>query len=657
MTFAKKLTIMLLVGIGSLSHAIAADALSAAQLFSRGAEFSHVKISPAGDYISAITKNNGKSNLIILDATTKKLHHAVFFPGNAQVGSYAWANDERIVLQKEYLKGWQDHPDYNGELMAVNADGSKAAYLFGYEAGEQQTGTLFKKNTSIRATAYILDPLPNDDRYMLVNAIPWNNTRTLDYETMQDVYRVNIFNGKRRKITRAPIGHSRFLTNHEGEVRFVVGEDKTNTTQVFYRKDDKWINTDKLNLKLDGFSPISFADDDNSIYAAGREQGQTLGVYKINLETGDKKLIIQDDVVDPSNFWINQETKKLYAVEFENGYPDYAFVDPEESHSKLLKQLLAALPGHQVRIVSESRNSEKIVIIAFNDRNPGDYYIFDTKKLKLQYLASAKKWLDPESMAEVRPINFTSRDGKQIYGYLTLPHGKEAKNLPLVVTPHGGPHGVRDVWGFDPQNQLLASEGMAVLQVNFRGSGGYGASFQEAGYQKWGSDILHDIIDGTRYVIEQGFVDKNRICIVGGSFGGYAALQSSIIEPDMFKCAVGFAGIYDLPLWKDDSDVAESRSGRSYQDYALGTDISQLKAMSPAYNIDKLKAKLLLVHGEKDMRVPIEQLKALEDALNKHNYPFQKLVMDDGGHGFYNDEHRAKYFGKMMDFLKENLNL
>lgn len=657
MTFSKKWATTVLAGIGSISPAMAAEIQSAAQLFSRGAEFSDVKISPAGDYISAITKNSGKNNLIILDAKTKKLHHAVFFPGNAQVGSYAWASDERVVLQKEYLKGWQDQPDYNGELMAVNADGSKAAYLFGYEAGEQQTGTMFKKNTAIRATAYILDPLPNDSRYMLVNAIPWNQARTLDYSKMQDVYRVDLFNGKRRKITRAPIGYSRFLTDHEGEVRFVAGEDKTNTTKVFFRKDDKWINTDKLALNLDDFSPISFADDKNSIYAAGREKGQTLGVYKINLETGDKKSLIQDDVVDPSNFWINQETKQLYAVEFENGYPDYAFVNPEESHSKLLKQLLATFPGHQVRIISESRNSEKLIIMAFNDRNPGDYYVFDTKKLKLQYLASSKKWLDPEVMAEVRPITFTSRDGKQIYGYLTLPQGIEAKNLPLVVTPHGGPHGERDVWGFDPQNQLLASEGMAVLQVNFRGSGGYGASFEKAGYQKWGTDILHDIIDGTNYVIEQGLVDRNRICIAGGSFGGYAALQSSIIEPDMFKCAVGFAGVYDLTLWKEDSDVADSRSGRSYQDYAIGTDTDQLQAMSPTHNIDKLKAKLLLVHGEKDKRVPIEQLKALEEALNKHHYPFQKLVMDDGGHGFYNDEHRAKYFDKMMSFLKENLNL
>lgn len=149
-------------------------------------------------------------------------------------------------------------------------------------------------------------------------------------------------------------------------------------------------------------------------------------------------------------------------------------------------------------------------------------------------------------MAEVKPMDIKVRDGMTIQAYLTLPPGKDPKQLPLVVNPHGGPHYVRDSWGFDPQNQMLANQGIAVLQVNFRGSGGYGEAFQQAGYRKWGSEIQYDIIDATRHLIDQGIVDKQRICIVGGSFGGYSALQSSVMEPDLFKCAIGFAGVYDL---------------------------------------------------------------------------------------------------------------
>ncbi|MGI2128534.1 alpha/beta hydrolase family protein [Shewanella oncorhynchi] len=634
-----------------------ANALSQAQLFSKGDEYSDVKISPTGKYLSAITSVEGKNVLLVLDAQTKKLLNAIRFPDNAQVGDYEWANSERLVLAKEYLKGWQDTPIYYGELMAVNADGSRKAYLFGFESGEQQTGSNIKKNTPMRASAFILDPLPDDERYMLVNAIPWNDRINLDFELSQDVYRVDLFNGTRKRITGSPIGRARFMTDHQGEVRFVAGEDNKNITKVFYRKDGNWVNTDKLNLGLADFKPLSFADDKNTIYAAGRSQGETLGVYKINLETGDKTEIIQDENVDPSNFWINGTNKQLYAVEFENGYPSYAFVDNEDSHAKLLKDLLGALPGHQVRIVSETRDAAKLVVLAFNDRNPGDYYIFDTKTLKLEYLAAAKKWLDPEQMADVKPITFTSRDGKQLHGYLTLPFGKEAKNLPLVVNPHGGPHGIRDWWGFDPQNQYLASQGIAVLQVNFRGSGGYGDQFERAGYQKWGSDIQHDIIDATQYVIDQGFADKERICIVGGSFGGYSALQSAVLAPDMFKCAIGVAGVYDLELMFNKGDVANSRSGTSYLKDVLGQDKAVLKAMSPSENVGKLKANILLVHGGEDDRAPIEQLESLEKGLKAHNYPYQKLVMDNEGHGFYNDEHRAKYYEQMLSFLKTNLKL
>ncbi|QYJ71093.1 S9 family peptidase [Shewanella sp. FJAT-51649] len=635
----------------------ATNALSQSQLFSRGNEYSNVKISPTGKYLSAITSVEGKNVLLVLDAKTKKMLNAIRFPSNAQVGTYEWANSERIVLAKEYLKGWTDVPQYYGELMAVNADGSRKAYLFGYNSGEQQTGSNIKKNTPMRATAFILDPLPDDERYMLVNAIPWNNESNLNFELLQDVYRVDLFNGTRKRITGSPIGQARFMTDHEGEVRFVAGEDGKNITKVFYRKDGEWVNTDKLNLGLSDFKPISFADNKNSIYAAGRVGNETLGVYRINLETGEKAEIIQDEAVDPSNFWINGTNKQLYAVEFENGYPSYAFVDNNDNHAKLLKDLLAALPGHQVQIVSETRNGEQLVVIAFNDRNPGDYYLFDTKKLKLEYLTAARKWLDPEKMAEVKPISFTNRDGQKIHGYLTLPFGKEAKNLPLVVNPHGGPHGIRDWWGFDPQNQLLAQNGMAVLQVNFRGSGGYGERFEQAGYQKWGSDIQHDIIDATQYVIGQGFADKERVCIAGGSFGGYSALQSAVLAPDMFKCAVGFAGVYDLELMFDEGDVARTRSGTSYLKDVLGQDKATLKAMSPSENVAKLKANLLLVHGGDDERAPIEQLESLEKALKAHNYPYQKLVMNNEGHGFYNDEHRAKYYDQMLSFLKTNLKL
>ncbi|MGE6650534.1 alpha/beta hydrolase family protein [Shewanella colwelliana] len=638
------------------SHLFAADKDSA-WLFSRSEEFSNVQISPDGDYLSTITSKDGKHMLMILDAKTKKPTNVVRFPDNAQVGQYVWVNNERIVLAKEYLKGWSDHPIYDGELMAVNADGSQPTYLFGYKGGEQQTGSRIKKNTPIEATAYILDPMPEDDRYMLVNALPWGSRGSNMMENLQQVYRVDVYKGTRKKIATAPISYAQFLPDHDGEVRFVSGTRDYISSSLYYRQNNEWIDTDKLNLNLDDISPIAFSDDPDSLYVLGSENGQPQGIYLVNIKTGNKQLVSQDKVVDPSKVWINRVNKKLYAVEYENGYPTYEFVDSKETLATTLKQLLAALPGHQVHLVSQTNDMSKLIIKAFNDRNPGDYYIFDTTTKKLEYLVSQKNWLDPDKMADIKPISFTSRDGTLIHGYLTLPHGKDAKNLPLVVNPHGGPHGPRDRWGFNAQNQMIASEGAAVLQVNFRGSGGYGKAFEHAGHQKWGSDIQFDIIDATQYVIEQGIADKDRICIVGGSFGGYSALQSSILAPDLFKCAIGFAGVYDLDVMFNEGDVQGRRAGQRYLAQVLGKDPKTLKEMSPSQNIDKLKAKLLLVHGGEDERAPIEQLEALEDGLEKHNYPYEKLVMDDEGHGFYNDEHRAKYYRQMLGFLRQNLQL
>ncbi|GIU23341.1 S9 family peptidase [Shewanella sp. MBTL60-007] len=640
-----------------LSSNVSAKTDDAASLFSRSAEFSQVKISPGGDYLSAITMKDGKATLLILNAADKNPVHAVFFDSNAQVGHYEWVNDERIVLQKEYLKGWSDHPLYYGELMAVNADGSKATYLIGYQGGQQQVGSNIKKNTAIRATAYILDPMPEDERYMLVQALPWGGGGSNMAENTQKVYRVDVYNGKRRKVATAPIPYANFLTDHDGNVRFVSGTRDYVNTKLYYRDDSSWVDTEKLNLNLDAMTPIAFGNDKNSVYVTASESGKPSGVYLVNIKTGDKKLVSQDKVVNPSNVWINKTTKKLYAVEYENGYPTYEFVDAKDPSAKYIKQLLASLPGHQIHLMSQTTDADKIIIKAFNDRNPGDYYIFDTKAVKLEYLASQKKWIDPNKMAEIKPIHFTSRDGIEIHGYLTLPNGKEAKNLPLVVNPHGGPHGPRDWWGFDSQNQMIASQGAAVLQVNFRGSGGYGNAFENAGHQKWGTEIQYDIIDATKYVIEQGIVDKDRICIVGGSFGGYSAIQSSAIEPDLFKCAIGFAGVYDLQLMFDEGDVQGRRAGKRYLKEVLGEDEAVLKAMSPTHNVDKLKTNIMLVHGGEDERAPIEQFEALEDALKEQKYPFKKLVMDDEGHGFYDDAHRAKYYSEMLSFLKTNLKL
>ena len=621
--------------------------------FSAYSEFSEVKISPDGKHLGVILIEDEKRTLLILNLEKMQPTYAVKFDGEEEVGSYYWVNDERIVLQKLYKKPRQESSVYYGELLAVNYDGSKSKYLFGYNGRGSSGSANMSDNESIQASAFVLDTLKDDDKYIYVMAYPWNS---LNY-VYTLVYKVNVYSGKRKRITTSPVANAGFLVDNNEEVRFSFARDSKNNDQLFYYDNNEWIDASRIKGDLTDFYPISFTEDNKSIYAIANSEGNTRAIYEVELASAKHQKIIQHDIVDPLKTWISDQTNTLYAVEFENGYPEYRFVDTESNKAKALQQLMAAIPDHRIRIVSETINGNTLIVMAMNDKNSGDYYLFDRQKLKLKFLFAGNAKLDPNEMSEVRPISFVNRDGVTIHGYLTLPRGIEHKNMPLVVNPHGGPHGPRDLWVFNPENQLLAQNGIAVLQVNFRGSGGYGVDFEESGYRAWGSKIQHDILDATQYAIDQGYADKNRVCVSGASFGGYSALMSPMLAPDMFKCAIGVAGVYDLEQMFETGDVPESYGGKAFLKEVLGSDVAQLRAMSPTHNVDKLKANVLLIHGEEDERAPIEQFEAMEKALKQANYPYQKQVWDKEGHGFYNAENRAKYYEIMLKFLKENLNV
>lgn len=625
--------------------------------FSASSEFTELEISPTGKYLSAITvdKKEDKRAIIILDMETMKPSYIVNFDGKGEVGSYSWVNDERIVVQKIYKQALSEVPIYYGEMLAVNADGSKPKYIFGYKGSGGNGSSSTVTSGSVNATGYILDTLQEDKENMLVMAYPWTGTN----HSITQVYRVNVYNGKRKMLTSSPIQNADFIADKKQNIRLSFSKDKKLNDLIYYFDitHDKWVPADRIRGDLKEFKPISFTDDDESIYASGVLGDETRAIYKIDIKTGKREKVIQHSVVDPNKLWIDQKSNVLYAVEFENGFPEYQFINKESNKAKILNKLISAIPDHRIRIVSETLDGEKMIVAAENDKNPGDYYLFDSKNLKLKYLFAQKSWLNPDDMAEVKPIKFTARDGKELHGYLTLPKGIEHKNMPLVVNPHGGPHGPRDYWEFNSENQLLSQHGIAVLQINFRGSGGYGLQFEKEGYQQWGAKIQYDIIDATQYVIDQGWANKDRICISGVSFGGYSALMAPMLAPDMYKCAIGTAGVYDLEEMHDSGDIPQSYLGGAYLQQVLGNDVESMKKMSPTYNVDKLKAAILLLHGEEDERAPMEQFYAMENALKKANYPYEKKIWDKSGHGFYTPESRAIYYDTMLSFIKKHLSI
>jgi dipeptidyl aminopeptidase/acylaminoacyl peptidase len=291
-----------------------------------------------------------------------------------------------------------------------------------------------------------------------------------------------------------------------------------------------------------------------------------------------------------------------------------------------------------------------------SDTNPGVYYLLNLENNKIRPLVSNRSWIKPQDMAQVKPVSFKSRDGLELHGYLTLPPGKDPKNLPLVVNPHGGPHGIRDYWAYNPEVQLLANHGYAVLQVNYRGSGGYGIDFLKAGYGKWGHEMQDDLTDATLWAVNQGIADKQRLCLYGGSYGGYATLQGLVREPDLYKCGIGYVGVYDLIKMRTCGDTVSKGGsrGKDYLNKAVGKDTEKLKEISPAYNTDKIKAKVFLAHGEDDVRVPMCQLNSLVKGLKANGVDYEVMTRDEG-HGYQNPKNKLDFYTRLLSFLDENI--
>lgn len=254
----------------------------------------------------------------------------------------------------------------------------------------------------------------------------------------------------------------------------------------------------------------------------------------------------------------------------------------------------------------------------------------------------------------MRPIDLLARDGLRLHGYVSQANGSAGKPLPMVVMPHGGPFGIRDRWGFNEQVQMLANAGYVVLQVNFRGSGGYGMKFAEAGAQQWGGTMQDDVTDATRWAIAQGIADPKRICVYGGSYGAYAALMGVAKEPGLYRCAIGYVGVYDLPTMHSHGDIQQRGSGETYLREWIG-EPAALGAVSPNRIADRIKVPVFLAAGGEDERTPIEHTKMMEQALRRAGVPVETLYYPNEGHGFYVEANRKEYYTRLLAFLSRHL--
>ncbi|MGE7953138.1 prolyl oligopeptidase family serine peptidase [Lysinibacillus xylanilyticus] len=470
-----------------------------------------------------------------------------------------------------------------------------------------------------------------------------------------DVYKLNVKTGKTTHVAKNPGNIVSWLADRDGNVRMAVASDGVEGT-VLYRDSEK--DEFKPFIEFDAgeqVMPLTFSKDNKHIYATSNKGRDKVEVVKYDLE-GKEEVVMSNPEVDVTGVLYSADKDKLLYGTYVTDKVHYQFFD--EDFEKLFRKIQNKLgvPESELGINDYNKDMTKFIVSVASDTVYGKYYYYDSTTDELTELATLSPWLNPEELAEMHPISYKSRDGLTINGYLTLPKNKEAKNLPLIVNPHGGPW-YRDMWGFNPEVQLLANRGYAVLQVNFRSSAGYGKEFLDAGNKQWGLKIQDDITDGVQWAIDQGIADPERIGIYGASFGGYATLAGITFTPDLYAAAVDYVGVSNIftllntipPYWETMRDQLYERVGHPEKDKEL------LTAASPVFHVDKIKTPLFVAQGANDPRVNKAESDQIVEALRARGVDVEYMLKDNEGHGFRNEENRIEFYNAMIKFLDSHL--
>ena len=595
--------------------------------FFKDAEFTDVTLSPNGKYLAVTVPEGDRTGLAVLTAADTKLVGKWNYGANKHITNVLWVSNERFLMYVAEKTGRFDQRQGLADVFASNVDGTKRAVI------------------------------PNGGFYQLVDTLKDDDENILVQRSVESSYlfKLNVFDGKTRTVATAPLDQGGFVVDHDHKVRYAIGVMNDLKTKTLRRNGDAWDTVHESEMGGGSRIPMGFDRDNKKVYMTVSEEGEPSRTVLLDPESNKETLLSKNANVEPGGNLMSSDDKELLAVLYMDGVPHYDFVNKEHPESKAYAGLINAFPNHVVGFRGISDDGRYILFRAASDIDPGSFYMFDRESGKARFLLSNMSWIKSDQMANMEPIQVTARDGVKLHGYLTLPKGGDGKNLPLILHPHGGPHGPRDLWGFNPEIQFLANRGYAVLQVNFRGSGGYGSAFEKMGYRNWGTTMINDMTDAVDWAIKQGIADRKRICTYGASYGGYAALQTVVREPTKYACTIGYVGVYSLPMMFTDGDIPEQEAGREYLKRVMPENRAEQEAQSAAYNVDKINIPVMLVQGAKDRRVPITQYKALLNALTKAGKaPEQTIVAPKEGHGFFDFKNQVNLYTAMEVFLDKH---
>jgi acetyl esterase/lipase len=643
-----RLQCSLLVILGVLNFSVQASSVESYAKFN---DFGKMRISPDGKYLAVIANKENRRVVVVLVTDTLKASHVVFFKGsNDQVGNFSWVSKQRLLVEvSRFFPSEMERPFGGGELFAVDADGAKPKRIFTYDL---PTNARKRRNSGIGfgGFASLIDPLESEEKHALIKACSFTGE-------VCSFFKINLFNGSLKGKQKLPPRSHSFVLDDDKQPRYAMTETEFNERKIFGRLNDKWTLLGSFPYPGGMIRPMSISGDGSFVYAVDDREGGPEIVVKAdrNLKNISAKLY-QHRLTNILDYHSDADNK-IYALEAGLGRPELVILESENESVQHLSALRLLFPEKVVKIVDQAKDGSLQLIAVSSDKIPPEYYLYNVDTKSLKFLLSQRPWVKESESVATKVLEFQSRDNLTITALLTMPSYKSGTKAPLIVNPHGGPHGPFDNWEYDPQAQFLASLGFAVLKVNFRGSGGFGAEFEAAGFRQWGREIQYDIIDATRHVISLGHIDAERVGIMGGSFGGYSALQSSILAPSLFKAAVGVVGVYDFKLMYSSGDIRGRFSGRRYLEKALGKDDVEFKEFSPVTRVKELKAPVLLIQGEKDERAPVKHSDLMASRLAELGHPHSYVVMPNEGHGFYKLENRVRHFELISEFFVKELGL
>ncbi len=593
--------------------------------FFRNPEKTAFRISPNGEYFSYLAPWQSRLNVFVQQVGADSAVRITSETAR-DISGYLWKGNNRILFLKD------TGGDENFQLYGVNIDGSDLKGL-----------TVFEK-----VRTEFIDDLKDIDGEVIVGL----NKRN---PQVFDPFRLNVVTGEMTQLAENPGNIVGWMTDHDGKLRVAFTSDGVNQTMLYRDTEQEAFKPILTTSFKESMSPYLFSFDNKTLIAASNLGRDKTALVVFDPATAkETQVLFETQEADIAGVDYSRKDKKLLSVTWTTDKDKEHFFDAD--YEAMKKKLEEKLPGYQVAIGSTNKEEDKFMVRTYSDKSRGAYYMYDKASGELSKLADLSPWLKESDLCDMQPVTYKSRDGVTINGYLTLPKGYEAKNLPVVINPHGGPW-ARDYWGFNPEVQYLANNGYAVLQMNYRGSTGFGKAFWEMSFKQWGRTMQDDISDGVKWLVDQGIADPKRVAIYGGSYGGYATLAGLTLTPELYAAGVDYVGVSNMftfmntipPYWKPMLDMFYEMVGNPKSDSLM------LAEVSPVFHVDKIQAPLFVAQGANDPRVNKAESDQIVQALKDRGIAVEYMVKDNEGHGFHNEENRFDFYRSMLAFLDKHL--